>query len=124
MSGMSARKTLAITATLLILALLTGCKSRNIFFSVENKSGQTLHDIKVTYPGDELTIDSLTNSTINGSFGSFDGPGRLSVSYSTEGGRTHSSSGPQVNGNEKGQVTITLDSSSASFETKFEESRQ
>ena len=111
----AARKTFVTTAVLVIFFTLTGCKSKDIFFSVQNKSGETLHDIKVTYPGGELTIDSLTDSTINGSFGYFDGPGRLSVSYITEGGGTHSSSGPQVNGNEKGQLNVTLDGSSASF---------
>ncbi len=120
----SAPKILAMTAALLMFSILTGCKSRNIFFSVENRSGETLHDVKVTYPGDELTMETLGNSSIIGGYVHFDGPGRLSVSYSTEDRRMHGSSGPLVTGNEKGQVNIRLEGASASFETKFEESQQ
>ena len=124
MSRKSAWKTLATIAALLMLSGLAGCKSGNIFLTVENASGETLHNVKVTYPGDELTIKTLTSSTTYGTHRHFDSPGDLGVSYSTEDGRIHSSSGPRVTGKEKGEVKVSIDGSSASFETKFEESRQ
>ena len=124
MSRKSARRTLVTTAALLIIATLTSCKSGNVFFTVENASGETLHNVKVTYPGDDFTIATLTNSTTYGTHRRFDGPGDLAVSYSTDDGRTHSSSGPRVTGNEKGEVNISIAGSSANFETKFEESQQ
>src|SRR5579872_1210256 len=94
----SVRTILAMTVALLSLACLTGCKSGNVFFTVENGSGETLHDVKVTYPGDDFTIRTLTNSTTFGTHRRFDGAGDLRVSYSTEDGRMHSSSGPRVTG--------------------------
>jgi hypothetical protein len=124
MSWNSARKTLAAAAAVLMLAALTGCKPDNIFFSVKNGSDGALHDVKVSYPGDELAVGTLNISTIYGTYRHFDGPGSLTVSYSTEDGSTHSSSGPQVTGNEKGEVDVSIDGSYASFDTKFEESRQ
>ncbi len=124
MSRNRACRTLAAAAALLMLSTLTSCKSENIFFSVQNESGGTLHDVKVTYPGDVLTIDTINDSTIYGVHRHFDGPGRLTVSYSTEDGHSYSSSGPEVTGDEKGEVTVSINGSIASFETKFEESRQ
>jgi hypothetical protein len=124
MSPNSTRTTLAVVAALLILATLTGCKPENIFFSVKNGSGATLHDVKVTYPGDDFTIATLADSTTYGTYRHFDGPGKLTVSYSTEDGRTYNTSGPQVTGNEKGEVSVSIDGSYASFDTKFEEVQQ
>jgi hypothetical protein len=126
-------RTLAAAASLLMLAALTGCRADNIFFSVENYSGETLHDVKVTYPGEKITIGpligskidigTLNNSTILGTYRHFDGPGNVTVSYSTEDGRTHSFSSPRVTGDEKGNVKISIDGSNASFDMKFDESQ-
>jgi len=77
MSRNSARRTLPAAAALLMLATLTGCKSENIFFSVQNGSGGTLHDVKVTYPGDVLIIVTLNDPTTYGTHRHFDGPGGL-----------------------------------------------
>jgi hypothetical protein len=124
MSLKSARRTLAAPAALLMLATLTGCKSDDIFFSVENGSGGTLHDVKVTFPGDKFTIATLGSSTIYATDRHFDGPGNLTVSYSTEDGHTYSSSGPKVTGNEMGEIDVSIVGSNASFLTKLEKSRQ
>jgi hypothetical protein len=107
-----------------MLATLTSCKPDNVFFSIKNGSGGILHDVKVTYPGGELSIATLPDSTVTGTFRHFDGPGELMVSYSTDDGHTYSTSGPQLTGNEKGEVTISIDGRYASFDTKFEGSQQ
>ena len=120
----STRRTLAAAAALLMVATLTGCKPDSIFFSVSNESSEPLHDVKVTYPGDELNVGTLNASTINGTFRHFDGPGDLTVSYSTDSGRTYSHSGPHVIGNETGEVKVHIDGSDASFETKFDDSQK
>jgi hypothetical protein len=114
----------AATAVLLVLATLVGCKAENIFFSIQNESGETLHDVKVTYPGDVIDIETLSDSTVYGVHRHFDGSGGLSISYSTPDGHTYSSSGPEVTGDEKGEVTVSINGSNASFDTRFEESRQ
>lgn len=124
MSRNPAWRTLVAAAALFMLPALTGCKPDNIFFSVANGSGGTLHNVKVIFPGGQLTIETLNDSTINGSFHHFDGPGDLTASFSTEDGRTHSSSGPHVTGKEKGEVKVSIDGSYASFETKFDDSQQ
>jgi hypothetical protein len=80
MSRNSARRVLASTAALLMLVTLTGCKPDNIFISIENGSGGTLHNVKLTYPGDDLTIATLENSQTIGGFRHFDGRGDLTVS--------------------------------------------
>jgi hypothetical protein len=118
----------------LMLATRTGCRPDNIFFSVENHSGGTLHDVKVTYPGEKITfgpligstikMGTLEDSTIIATFRHFDAPGNVTVSYSTEDGHTYTSSSRQVSGNEKGDVKISIYGSYASFDTKFEDSRQ
>lgn len=123
MSRTSARRTLA-AAVLLMFATLTACKPDNIFFSIENRSGGTLHNVKVSYPGDDLTFSTLENSTITGTYRHFDGPGDLSISYSTEDGQSHNSTGPHVTGEEKGEVKVSIDASWANFDTKFEQAQQ
>lgn len=120
MSAKSHLRTLAAAAILLMAVSLTGCKPNNIFFDVTNGSGGTLHNVKITYPGDELNFATLDNSTSTGTFRHFDGPGDLSISYSTEDGRSHSFSGPHVDGSEKGTVKIDIQGSYASFDTKFD----
>jgi hypothetical protein len=131
MSMNSTRTTLAATATLLLLATLTGCQSENIFFEIGNFSGGKLHNIKLTHckaprmalPDGDLEIDSLNDSTINGNYGHFDGPGDLTISYSTDDGTTYSTTGPHINGNEKGKVDVNISGSRASFEAKFDEAQ-
>jgi hypothetical protein len=134
MSRNPARSTFAAAALLLMFAALMGCRADNIFFSVENHSGEVLHNVKVTYPGEKITIGSLIGSsisigtlersTIHGGFRHFDGPGNVTVSYSTEDGHTYSFSSRQVTGNEKGKVTISIYGSYTNFDTNFEENRE
>jgi hypothetical protein len=120
MSPNSIRRTLAAAAAILILATLTGCQPDNIFFSVGNVSGGTLHDVKVAYPGGLLNLGTLEPSSFTGTYRHFNGPGDLSVSYATESGRTYSHSGPHVAGNETGGVKVNIDGSDATFETNFD----
>jgi hypothetical protein len=124
MSTRFARTTIAAAALLLILAPLTACKPANIFLEIDNKSGGTLHNVKLTFPGDHLIFRSLEDSTDTGTYRSFAGPGELAISYSTDDGQTHDSTGPQVTGNEKGRVTVTISGSYANFDTKFDEAQQ
>jgi hypothetical protein len=128
MSRNSFRRTLVAAAALLMLAALVGCKPDNIFFSVKNESGGTLHDVKVTYPGDELNVGTLdgtpNTSQIFGTFRHFDGPGIVTVTYTTERGSTYSHSSPPVAGSEKGNVKINIEGSSANFEMNFDASQQ
>jgi hypothetical protein len=129
MSMNSTRTTLAATAKLLLLGTLSGCQPEGIFFEIGNFSGGKLHDIKLTHckaprmalPDGDLEIDSLDDSTVNGNYGHFDGPGDLTISYSTDNGTTHSTTGPHINGNEKGKVNVNITGSHASFETRFDE---
>ena len=131
MSMNSTRTALTATAILLLLATLTGCQSEGIFFEIGNFSGGKLHSIKLTHcsaprmglPDGDLEIDSLEDSTIRGKYGHFDGPGDLTISYSTEGGATYSTTGPHINGNENGKVDVKISGSRASFETKFDEAQ-
>jgi hypothetical protein len=124
----SARRTIVAATTLLILATLTACKSENIFFRVTNKSGGVLHDVKVTYPGDEFIVPTLQGSSntfsVFGVYRHFSGPGDLTVSYSTDSGRSYSHSGPTVTGSETGEVAVNIDGSDATFETKFDVSQK
>jgi len=120
----STRKALAMAAAFLMLAAVTGCKPDNVFFRISNRTGGTLHNVKVTYPGGTLTTDTLDNMTDWGTYRHFDGPGGLEISYTTESGSDRSSSGPQVTGNEKGEVRIRIDGSWATFDTQFEPSQQ
>jgi len=124
MSLKSTRRAFAAAAVLLMLAAVTGCKPDNVFFRIGNWSGGTLHNVKVMYPGGELTVDTLDNSSEYGTYRHFDGPGTLEISYTTESGSDRSSSGPQVTGNEKGEVRIRIDGSWATFDTQFEPSQQ
>jgi hypothetical protein len=129
--SMNSTQTLAATVTLLLLGSLTGCQSEGIFFKIANFSGGKLHDIKLTHckaprmglPDGDLEIDSLDDSTINGNYGHFDGPGDLTISYSTDDGATYSTTGPHIDGNEKGNVAVNISGSQASFETKFDEAQ-
>ena len=128
MSSKSTQAISAVASVALAFFFLKGWRPQNIFFDVTNSSGGTLHNIKITpgvaYGSDDESIDSLNDSTIHGNYGNFDGPGDLSVSYSTEDGRTYSSSGPHVTGNEKGVVHVNISGSTASIETKFEGTQQ
>lgn len=130
MSMNPTRINLAATATLL-LATLTGCQSENIFFEIGNFSGGKLHNVKLTpckaprmaLPDGDLEIDSLNDSTINGNYGHCDGPGDLTISYSTDDGTTYNTIGPHISGNERGKVNVNISGRRASFETKFDEAQ-
>ena len=124
MNRNSARRTLAAAAALLILTALTGCKPDNIFLTLKNDSGGALKDVKLTYPDNELTTGTLDENSILGAYRHFDGPGNLVISYSTQEGRHFSSAGPAVTGNEKGEVDVIIEGSSAHFETKFADSQR
>jgi len=63
MSLKSTRRALAAAAALLMLAAVTGCKPGNFFFRIGNWSGGALHNVKITYPGGELAINTLDNSS-------------------------------------------------------------
>ena len=116
-----AQKALIATSALLVSAALAGCKPENLFIEVGNGSGGTLRNIKVALPGDEYSIDSLPNSSINGSYHHFSGPGDLTVTFTTEGGYTHTSSGPHVTGNESGRLRIFIDGGYAEFASQFDQ---
>jgi hypothetical protein len=132
MNPKSTRTTVVATAALLLLATLIGCSPENIFFEIANRSGGRLHNIKLTHceaprmglPDGDLEIDSLNDSTIQGNYGHFDGPGDLTISYTTESGNTYSTTGPHINGNESGKVNVEIDGSRATFRTQFEGTQQ
>lgn len=107
-----------------MLASLTGCQPDNVVFEIGNTSGGKLHNVKLIYPGGDLSFGTLEDSTYTATYRHFDGGGDLAISYATDDGQTYSSSGPHVTGNEKGEVKVRIEGSYANFDTKFEESQQ
>jgi len=107
-----------------MLGTLTACRPDSIYFEIGNNSGGKLHNVRLTFPGDDVTFGTLEDSTYTATSRHFNGPGDLAISYSTEDGHTYSSSGPHVTGNEKGEAKVRIDGSYTSFDTKFEEAQQ
>ena len=120
----SARNALAAAAALLMLVPLTACSPDSVVFEIGNKTGGTLHNVKLTFPGDDISFKTLEDSTYTAKYSHFDGPGELTIFYTTDDGQTFSSTGPEVTGNEKGQVKVTISRSYANFDTEFDESQQ
>jgi len=121
MSRKSARQAIVAVALLMFVTVI-GCRPDDVFFRIANPSSGKLSNVKVSFPDDDFTISTLDNSSVFGTYRHFSGPGELSISYTTEDGHTWTSTGPHVNGDEKGEVGITIQGSNADFETKFADS--
>lgn len=91
-----------------LLPGLTGCRSHWVETTVENQTGQTVHEVEVDYPSASFGINSLASGgTMHYRF-KVQGSGPLKVQYALEDGKTVSGQGPTLNEGEQGRLTLRL----------------
>jgi hypothetical protein len=95
-------------AGLLLLVLLTGCRSAMVHATVQNTGNAELRNIEVDYPNASFGLPTLApGQQFQYEFQTED-PGRLTVKFEDAGGKSFSDKGPAVVANQRGTLQIDL----------------
>ena len=97
-----------IARWLLLVFLLTGCRSHVIKVIVINSSSEKISNVVIDYPGATFGISSLVpDKTFQYAIKPND-TGALKIQFVNARGTDHSSTGPVVHRNDEGSVEIKL----------------
>jgi len=92
----------------LIIPAITGCKSYWIDATVENQTGQSIHELEVDYPTASFGSNGLApGATMHYRF-QIRGSGPVKVEYSVPDGKTTRAQGPTLTEHQQGGLTIRL----------------
>jgi hypothetical protein len=98
---------LTLPAALLLLSLC-GCRSYWVETTVNNQTGETLHEIEVDYPSASFGINSLApGATMHYHF-KIQGSGPVKVQYALGNGKTLTAQGLNLTERQQGQLTLRL----------------
>jgi hypothetical protein len=105
-------KRISYTLWILILCLtipaLSGCKSYWIDATVENQTGQSIHELEVDYPSASFGSNGLApGATMHYRF-QIRGSGPIKVEYSAPDGKTTHAQGLTLTEHQHGALTIRL----------------
>jgi hypothetical protein len=101
-------KSLQFTILLLVLAAVAGCRSRVVEVKLINTSGQPLSVIIVDYPTATFGVDKLDPGATYQYPIKVLGTGPLKVQFTDANGHNHSYTGPSLEKNDAGVVTVKL----------------
>lgn len=99
------------------LFALTGCKSPYISATVTNNTGGDVSLVEVDYPSASFGRDLLPAGTAYLYRFKIIGSGPTKVSWTDAAHHDHTSSGPDLNEGQQGQLNITLTAAGASWST-------
>lgn len=104
----------------LVLCLLTGCKSRFVETTVENRSGVVISQIEVSYPNASFGVDTLAAGADYHYHFKIQGSGRVGIEYSDATGKHHKAKGPELDEGQFGDLLIRLQATGEpEFQTSF-----
>lgn len=100
------------SGTALLLALfflsLCGCKSYWVETTVENQTGQAIHELEVDYPSASFGIDSLAPGASMHYRFKILGSGPVKAQYVLSDGKTVTGQGLNLTEGQQGQLTVRL----------------
>jgi hypothetical protein len=96
----------ALAATVLITS--SGCKSYWVDASVENHTGQPIHELEVDYPTASFGINTLAPEAAMHYRFQIRGSGPVKVEYAAPDGKTTHAQALTLTEGEQGQLTIRL----------------
>ena len=106
------RKTIfrAIVTALVPAACLAaaGCHSRHIDSMIDNRTGQTIHQVEVDYPSASFGVDSLNSGQVYSYRFQVQGTGPIKVQYTDSTGKQIQRMGSKLMEGDQGQYLIIL----------------
>lgn len=106
-------KLLRFAVPLLALAAVTACRSRVVQVKLVNTSSQPLSVIIVDYPTATFGVNKLDPGATYEYPIKVLGTGSLKIQFADANGHTHTYTGPSVQKNDEGTVTVKLTQESA-----------
>jgi hypothetical protein len=101
-------RTFSLLPLFVILLVASGCKSYWIDATVENQTGQAIHELEVDYPTASFGSNGLApGATMHYRF-QIRGAGPVKVEYSTPDGKTTHAQGLTLAEHQQGGLTIRL----------------
>jgi hypothetical protein len=97
-----------LTLMLASMLVMEGCKSYWIDTSVENQTGQPIHELEVDYPTASFGTNTLTPGAAMHYRFQIRGSGPVKVEYTSPDGKTHQVQGLTLVERQQGQLTIRL----------------
>jgi hypothetical protein len=95
-------------ATCILLMTVSGCKSYWIDASIENQTGQPVHELEVDYPTASFGTNTLSpGETMHYRF-QIRGNGPVKVEFTTGDGKTAHAQGLTLVEHQQGQLTIRM----------------
>jgi hypothetical protein len=117
-AGGKKMKNVALFSTLLLVAVLAGCRSHMTTFKLINNSAEPISTIIVDYPSATFGKDKLApNETFSSSVKVTD-TGALKVQFSDAKGSHHSYTGPLLRPNAESDIEISFTQESATTAIK------
>ena len=95
-------------ASILILALISGCHSYHIDTTIENRTGAPVQLLEVDYPSASFGVDSLAPGAVYHYRFQVRGSGPLTVHYTDSAGKQIQITGPTLVERQQGQLKILL----------------
>ena len=95
-------------ASMLVLALVSGCHSYQIDATIENRTGAPVQLLEVDYPSASFGVDSLAAGAVYHYRFQVRGGGPISIQYTDPSGHLAHISGPTLAEGQHGQLQIVL----------------
>ena len=108
-----------IACCLLILFVLTGCRSHVIKVTVINSSSEKISNVVIDYPGATFGISSLAPDKTFQYIIKPNDSGPLKIQFANAHGSDRSATGPVVHRNDEGAVEIRLTQDGATSAAKI-----
>jgi hypothetical protein len=107
---MKKRKSGLWSAILVLTSCLaiTGCRSRHIDSTINNRTGGAIHQVQVDYPSASFGVDTLAQGQIYLYRFKVQGEGAIKVQYTDAAGHQILRQGPHVKEGDEGQYLIIL----------------
>jgi hypothetical protein len=102
-------RSLASSAALALLILISGCHSYHIDATVENRTGAPIQLLEVDYPSASFGANSLAAGADFHYRFQVNGSGQLKVSYTTANGQSVHIAGLNLVERQQGQLNIVLE---------------
>jgi hypothetical protein len=102
------------------LAALAGCRSAFVQADIRNETGQPVSVVEIDYPSASFGVQNLAaGATYHYRFKIL-GNGPTKVSWTDAAQHDHSANGPELSEGQQGQLTVTLQPTTASWDLQLQ----